>query len=425
MRNEDDLRAALRSLESHAPDPAVVLRTAQERGGPPAQLNRDRRWRRAVAPLAAAASVVAVVAAVLVLTGPDGSRGQGPSTGQAAALASVPPYYVGLTGYRGGLGAHTHAEVRATATGKVLAAVSPPRPYRTFTWVSGAADDRTFVLAAQTRQQGVSAAQNSTQRTEFFLLRFNAATGAVALTALPVTEKPGDPVTGIALSPDGSKLAVVLASSQASQPPKTIQVIALATGATHDWTWTGAGSIGTQDFSGTQPLSWAAGSRTLAFQLWTGKQLSVHLLDTAASGSSLRSARQAVSIPTSNLDNGNSLLTPDGRTVVYAEAPARIDVPQVKAKLRFAEFSVRTGKLLRTLDPWWFSYTLGIIPYQQVLWTSSSGRTLIVISPPGTSPAGHWVRHPVAPVIGVLTGNHFTAIPGSPTASQNIEGVAW
>jgi hypothetical protein len=36
-----------------------------------------------------------------------------------------------------------------TATGAALATISPPRPYGTFTGVSAAADNRTFVLAAQ------------------------------------------------------------------------------------------------------------------------------------------------------------------------------------------------------------------------------------------------------------------------------------
>jgi hypothetical protein len=426
MRNEEDLRAALRSLESHAPDPAAVLRAAQARGGPPAQLNRGRRWRRVAAPLAAAASVVAVVATVLALTGPDGSRGQAPSTGRAAALASVPPYYVALTGAAGGPGAPWHAMVRATATGKTLATVKPPRPYGTFSGVSGAADDRTFVLAAQRWVPGASAELNASQPTGFFLLRVNLATGAAPLTALPFTEKRGFQVMGMALSPDGSKLAVTAASPKNPQMAEQIQIFTLATGAEHDWAWTGPGWIGQQG-SYSQPLSWAADNRTLAFQQWTGPHLRIRLLDTAASGSSLGSARRVVpSVLSSNLDDSNSLLTPDGSTIIYSQKSVSTGLS--REKLQFDEFSARTGKLLRTLDSWWFDIGLGRggVPYQQVLWTKASGRTLIVISPPGTSPAGRWVR-PVRPVIGVLAGNRFTPIPGSPTAAdQDTEPiVAW
>jgi Sigma-70 region 2 len=315
----------------------------------------------------------------------------------------------------------------ATATGTALATVSPPRPYRTFSWVSGAADDRTFVLASQPWVPGASPTRNSNEPTKFFLLHFDPATGAAPLTALPITEREGYRVIGLALSPDGSKLAVLLATPHDPQQSRKIQIFTLATGSQHDWTWAGQGWVGTQDSLG-QPLSWAADGRTLAFQQWTGEHLDVRLLDTAAAGSSLRSARPAVAVLSSNNDDSNSLLTPDGRTVIYAPAQGTQENtlhPRFRERLNFAEFSASTGKLVRTLDPWWFSLGSGQLPYQQVLWTNSSGGTLIVISPPGASPAGHWVRHSIQPVLGVLTGNHFTPIPGSPTASQNITCVAW
>lgn len=43
----------------------------------------------------------------------------------------------------------TEAVVRVTATGTALATIPPPRPYGTFIGVTAAADNRTFVLAAQ------------------------------------------------------------------------------------------------------------------------------------------------------------------------------------------------------------------------------------------------------------------------------------
>lgn len=65
MRSEDDLRAALRSLEGHAPDLEAVL-SAVERSGAARrarQQGRHRRWLRIGAPILAA---LAVTAAVLV-----------------------------------------------------------------------------------------------------------------------------------------------------------------------------------------------------------------------------------------------------------------------------------------------------------------------------------------------------------------------
>ena len=43
----------------------------------------------------------------------------------------------------------TAAELRSTQTGAVLAKITPPKPYVSFTGVTGAAGDRTFVLSAQ------------------------------------------------------------------------------------------------------------------------------------------------------------------------------------------------------------------------------------------------------------------------------------
>jgi hypothetical protein len=434
---EERLHAAIaRTAAEIAPGTLPPL-TLPAPGRPARDWRRSRGmqrpgWRRVAAPLAAAASVVAVVTILLALTSSDGSRGPAPATGGLTgqtALASVPPYYVTLTGYTGDLNAHFHAAVRATATGKTLATVSPPRPYQVFTWVSGAGDDRTFVLAAQRWEKGANVLQDATK---FFLLRAHPAKGTARLTALPVSEKSGDGVIAMSLSPDASKLAVVLNTPHSLQTSRKIQVLSLATGAQHTWTWTGPGWVGSQD-SFSQPLSWAADSRTLAFQQWTGNQLGVRLLDTAGAGHSLRSARLAVSIPSSNNDGSNSLLTPDGTRIIYAPAVTLPPVTTaVHEKLNFAVYSAHTGKLLQTRDPWWFNVAAPtrpgqsvLKPWQQVLWSDTTGHTLIVVSPPGQAPAGQWVHHSVRPVIGVLSGNHFTPIPRAPNANQNIDSVAW
>lgn len=121
------------------------------------------------------------------------ARGSWPR--RTAALASVPPYYVALTSYER---PHRHAVIRASATGAALATITPPRPYGTFTHVSGAADDRTFVVAVQRwvpmPAGGKAAAARQVDkaaRAKFFLLRFNPAARTARLTALPVPMEPG------------------------------------------------------------------------------------------------------------------------------------------------------------------------------------------------------------------------------------------
>ena len=138
---ENKLRAALRETAGEIPDDPPPLRlsplavsrhTARRR---PAKQHWAQRWAQQhrarwpawAAPLAAAAAIVALVAASLTLVH-DRPNVEGPSTGGGtttpSSLAGVPPYYVALT-----LRAHdlptdpyaTGAEVRATATGTVLA----------------------------------------------------------------------------------------------------------------------------------------------------------------------------------------------------------------------------------------------------------------------------------------------------------------
>src|SRR5580692_698092 len=215
------------------------------------------RWPRVLIPAAAAASVIAVVAVSLALTsraaasrergGRSGTSGapQIVSAASRAALASVPGFYVAMApGY---MGRNNRAQVRASATGAILATVRAPAPYNTFSWVTAAADDRTFVLAAQEwtpiapGNAGAAAEKRDDDTpTKFFVLHLSADGRADRLSALPIPVQPGSVwVDGIALSPDGSKLAVVVNSNSATDPDinPAIAVYTMATGAKKQWVW--------------------------------------------------------------------------------------------------------------------------------------------------------------------------------------------
>jgi hypothetical protein len=192
--------------------------------------------------------------------------------------------------------------IRASATGAALASITPPRPYGTFTHVSGAADDRTFVVAVQrwvpipAGSKAAAARQlDKSAKAKFFLLRFNPAGRTARLTALPVPMEPGgEPgegltgLAGIALSPDGSRLAIAV-DRPAPLPPE-ITVASVATGSERTWAWPGKGWTG--DFMQSfQPLSRTADGRTLAFQQGYGNTTAgVRLLDTRSPGGNLLSS---------------------------------------------------------------------------------------------------------------------------------------
>jgi hypothetical protein len=411
---------------------------------------RPGTGRRLIAPIATAAAVAAVVTVSLVVTdgvpGPRPARSLGGTaascaTGAApsstssttpsaadpsaqAALADIPPYYVVLT-----RPAATEAMVRATDTGAVLAALRPPSPYGMFTAVTAAANDRTFVLAAQP-----SPGSRGGRPTRFFLLCLNAAGHPTrGLTALPITAGPAEAdVTGIALSPDGSRLAVIVRQGHGAEPGNSsIVVFTLATGSATEWQWPASGWIGNWKPYGS-PLSWTANGQTLAFQAWrevetpqtpaAGPRLrqkdrvslttEVRLLDTAGPGGSLASSTLVVEWTASGsyVLGTNTIITPDGTKVVCVTSLPGLATERFSGVA--TEYSVTTGKIVAFpgAQPTLISAgptATAVTPVQNVLWSSPTGSTLIVATSTGA---------------GVLTGSQLTSIPGYPPLAAN---VAW
>ncbi|HZI77273.1 MAG TPA: hypothetical protein VFD73_25185, partial [Gemmatimonadales bacterium] len=75
-------------------------------------------------------------------------------------------------------------------------------------------------------------------------------------------------VSGLAVSPDGSKFAVSFLGSSNLEIGSKIAVFSLATRAGREWAWPGKGTIGpiTIRVGGTGALSWEANNRTLLFK---------------------------------------------------------------------------------------------------------------------------------------------------------------
>ena len=114
-----------------------------------AYLRRGRGWPGWIAPLAAAAAVTAVVAASLAIsavfgharpagTGPaPAAPSHGSPAGGKGLLRLAPPYFAELWRTAPVVWGGEAVVVRSTLTGRVLATVAPPPPYRrTRTWLS-------------------------------------------------------------------------------------------------------------------------------------------------------------------------------------------------------------------------------------------------------------------------------------------------
>jgi hypothetical protein len=437
---EDRLRAATRAAaQTVAPDSAPPLRLPDEPSRGPAGRGQRRwrghRWSGWLVPLAAAVAVTAVIAGSLAISGAFHSRPRhgGTVSPRPADPDRVPPYYVALTftgrgtccGGRALIEPRTRAVVRATATGAVLATIAPPKPFGTFAGVVAASDDRTFVLAAQREVRlpvPIESGGGSRTETRFFLLRINPASastsGRARLTPLPITG--GNGIWDFALSPNGRSLAVLDVAG--------VHVFSLATGAERTW-WIlvrggrvhlgllGYWALGT---GATNAMVAWQNDRTLAFVCYGAPNsagrltgVGIRFLDTRAPGMNLL-ADSRLAVPQPKHLSGpapywrQALPTADGRTVV-----AVLELSKGGIHQELAEFSARTGQLTAVVNSIQIHGN-----YEQVLWASPSGRSLLVTGtkPVSESPASRYMTNP-----GILTGGHFTPIPWP---GQNL-GAAW
>ncbi len=422
---DDRLRAAFAARADEIPlvAPPLELKPSRRKSGSAGR--RRRAWLRSsrwwLPPLAAALAIVVVVVVVLGLRG-----GQSPPTapaGSAPIQTTVPRYYVAITADRAISGypyPASVATVRATATGTLLATVRPPAPYTGFSEVSGATDDRTFVLLADTRPAIGTAPQN-----RLYLLHIHPSAASAArraqLTALPASFVPsGADVATMALSPDGRALAAILTPripSQHSLPDATLTVDYLATGVTRTWTRYvcarhkcqqaefGLGTPGLQ----ISTLTWSQNGKSLAFMVGPGVS-QLRLLDLHAAGGNAQADSAPFPVPGVPVAYWTgATITPDARSA-YVSYRGLHGLTVFGGLVRY---STRTGQLT-ALNLLTFRNGAGYEPYgvpmpNDVVWTSYNGSQAIVLdSRPGQT-------------AGVYTGTRYTPLPWP----ANILDAAW
>lgn len=388
---EERLRGTFREVAEEVPAdsvpplifPARRRRTWLTRGEPPPVTGRARAWAAVVSSAVMVAVVVGAATSLgSVLHGPrPGGRSAGLArTPAALAALSVPRYYVALTAAGVARRARTwtraSAVVKATATGATIATVPAPRPYDTFTMVTAAGDDRTFVLAAERFPPAPAV--------RLYVLRIHPGRRVPARRA-QLAEVPsayldkGGRAWGLALSPDGRQLAVTVGTVA----PTDVQVIDLNTGAQRSW----ASASSCVNCGGW--LSWAGDGRTLA----VAQAGTIRLLNTSARGPDLTADSHQVGsefLP----DLQEVLLTPDEQALVAVRSITAASGHEA-ASQQLLRLSASTGQPLAVLN----QLPVRQGGYERVLWTSASGRQLIVT---GTEPGAS---------AGILDGHHFTPIP--------------
>jgi len=395
------------ALSGLAPDPRAEAEALIQEA-------RRRRRRRNLLACLAVVVLAGVAGAMVSHFGPSGrsrgpafltARGDGP-----ARYSSAPGYYAytvrgdiynytsGLTQYSMGVPGR-YLKVRATATGKLLATISPPGPDNDFGPLTADASGHTFVFAARRiweRNAGPSPrlAGRDLRTPVRFLVAHITPAGHLQRAVLSLPE-PVTPVQlpSIALSPDGTRLAVAFGGRGHTA---AVQVITLATG--HARQWVVPHSPWTPVLGGEG--AWTANGRTLAFEqesippprvlrlLPAPGITRVRLLDTAAPGTSLAASKLLVLRPPAGESApARPFLTPDGTRLIAPAGTLGRQSRNGSWHGELAVYSARTGALLSPVAPWAWRWPSppgrGGNPDQTVAWSDRTGSQLIILQPRG------------------------------------------
>ena len=356
------------------------------------------RWRLRLFPVAAAAAVIAIAVTVASLTGPPAR--QLPAAAPAPIPAAMPPYYLTVARTATGL----EAVVRDSASGSVTGTV--PLPDSSDAWgvsVTASAAERTFVVAAVLNTSTLP----GTDWTLFYRLSVSR-TGRPGPPARLNVSTNAMPLAGMALSPDGTRLALSFEHEGivvGTQTYGVVQVIDLATGNTR--TWTGRSSQGY--WAGTP--SWGTGDRTLVFPWWHTISLTtgaaaitgVRQLDTSGPGSNLLESH-LIGFPAAVSGVRSAMITSGGREIVAAAChdTSPPGHPRGSVTARIIELSAADGQLLRVLRTQTARYTN--VGEQDYL---DGGCALLSTDPSGS----HLLVQDFG--FGRLDHGVFTALPGT------------
>ena len=373
--------------------------------------------------------MVVVAASVIAGRGMAGApaAGRGSTAGSTSVAelvksGQIPPYYLEVTGTGAdGLDGPSYVVVRATATGKALDTIRPSVPGDGIMGVTGAADDRTFILDEQplAKRDGDLGREPHT----FYEVRLDAAGKPGPATKLPLSLPRNRLLDAFSLSPDGSKLAMAVQPFPDGKNPgsATVTVYTLATGQSHSWT--GNGQVGFDP----QSLSWTSDGQTLAVQ-WNENSTDpaasgFYVLHLAQGGGNL----EADSHEVIRFDNSYGYgvgciqagvtITADGSALTCAgvriiNPNAAPDRQQTQAA--FLEFSTATGKLLRVLGGWHGM----AVPTIGVCWSNASG-SLVIGTKNANGGSGRALRE-----LGVQSAAGFTPLPGKPPQNGAVL-LAW
>jgi hypothetical protein len=430
MSVEDRVRAATRARTALVSDVRPLDLPAVPGHAPPGR----HRWVAWAAPAAAAVAVAAIAVSLATLR-PMPNAPAAPTAPTASAVSgTLPEYYAALDNPSGpitqilGGQQQTPVSVRVgdDRTGKLVATVKPPAG-ETFTGLTGAADDRTFVVAAE--RFPVEPGLATANPVAWYLVRLTPGRAyPVTLTRLPIPGEPaGSQVSAIALAPGGRELAVMFQRNvwSGKTGPLMVRLYSLATGsAVRTWT------VDTKGFPAgfgwyfgrysNTALTWLGGGRTLAVTYGingggngppigsaTFSNVTIRAI-AADSPSGKLLARSKVIFRLPNGAYCNTVqLTSDAKTVLCGKYGGNTEKRSAAYAPMFVAYSVATGKS-RLLYQLKGAYQLGL---GDVLWASPTGSTLLgAVYAEKTWPRLGAKPGPVYQAVGLLTKGVFKPV---------------
>ena len=413
MSIEERVRAATRARTDQVRD-IRPLEFPDELSAPVRRSRPARRWINWGAPLAAAALVTALaLTLVLLRQAGDPRPGTTVPASSPSAAASIPRYYVALA-QTGSTSSQLKAVVGDDRTGRTVAVLNPTAS-RNFYGVTGAADDRTFVVMNYT---------GTTKQTTWYLLRLTpGAAHPTQLTKLPMKPLVAH-VAGLALSPDGRELAVMWRTATTQTNAVTyLAVYSMSSGAVlHTWITKGDNINAIGGGANGEGLAWVGGDRSIDFR-WTvikggahpSETNTVRRIDvTAPGGDLLADSRVAVRLPsiaaptktTFSASCARSVTAGDGTVVCGTSSFSDVSFQEVCSTVppAFVTYSGTTGKRLKVL----YQYHGQCLEAQATpVWTDSTGGHVIaflLLSEKG-------VKTSATDKFGLIADGRFTPLP--------------
>jgi hypothetical protein len=439
---EDLVRSTTRAIASTVRDvPPLRLAPAEGHVLPfDPVTRRARRLRGWLAPVTAAAVVLAVAVSLVIIR--DIPNGRVVPAASPASPVSVPAYYVAISAPT--TAGRNDLVVGDTSTGGRLATVPAPNG-TVFGVVTAAADDRTFVVDALPTSGAVRYAT-------WYLLRISPGTSSPArLTRLAIPATPVSVFGAATVSESGSELALMLqpfhGMIQPTATTTTLRIYSVATGRLlRSWS-TNYLHVLAEAYPGATPnntLTWVDGDRAVAFNTYryisspnssgTPWATTVRVLDVTARGDNLILDSRAVAPGCPGPPGALAPpLTANGRTVLCAQMVSPFVPNERKTggtlELTWSAYSASAPTAPRTL----YQVSVRVPPARVgavtvsgdaigVQWADATGAAMIVDWAVGTSTG------PLKAHFGVVSQGRFVPLPtpaAGVTGLNPLSEIAW